>query len=190
MAVESTMLPLRTEAEDFSLPDPTGRLWSLADVAGTTGTLVVFACNHCPYVQYIAPVLSTTVQRWHAAGIGVIAINSNDVDAYPEDAAERMPEYAAQWGWTFPYVSDHDQSVARAYRAACTPDFYLFDAARLLVYRGRFDGASPGNAVEATGAELDAAVSALLSDRVLDDQIPSIGCSIKWRPGHEPDWFG
>lgn len=191
VAVESTMLPLATKAPDFTLPDPSGRKWSLPDVAGRHGTLVIFACNHCPYVRHIAPALAEATARWIADGIGVIAVNSNDADRYPADRPEAMASQASEWRWTFPYVFDGDQKVAHAYKAACTPDFYLFDADLQLVYRGRFDGSTPGNGVEITGAELDAAVQALIAGAAQpDDQIPSVGCNIKWRPGNEPPWFG
>lgn len=191
MAVKSTMLPLATEAPDFTLPDPTGREWSLAEVAGSKGTLVIFACNHCPYVRHIASELGAAATGWVADGVGVIAVNSNDTVRYPADRPELMPAQAAEWGWQFPYVVDADQTVAREYRAACTPDFFLFDDRMRLTYRGRFDGSTPGNGVPITGEELGRAVQALLGGLPQpDEQVPSIGCNIKWRPGHEPPWFG
>jgi len=191
VAVESTMLPLGTEALQFSLPDAAGKPWSLDDVAGQHGTLVAFVCNHCPYVRHIAPRLGVEAARWQADGIGVIAINSNDAASYPDDRPERMAVEAERWNWTFPYVVDEDQSVALAYRAACTPDFFLFDADRRLVYRGRFDAARPGNGEPVTGAELDAAVRAVITGGPMSsDQWPSIGCNIKWKPGNSPPWFG
>ncbi|HET9143924.1 thioredoxin family protein [Actinophytocola sp.] len=191
VAVESTMLPLGTPAPPFALPDPTGKVWSLSDVAGERGTLVAFVCNHCPYVRHIAPRLGEVAARWHDAGIGVVGINSNDATSYPDDQPDRMATQAAEWKWTFPYVTDESQSVARAYRAACTPDFFLFDADRALVYRGRFDAARPRSTTPVTGAELDGAVAAVLAGRpVTGDQVPSIGCNIKWKPGNAPEWFG
>lgn len=190
VAVESTMLELGTPAPDFTLPDPDGVQHTLAGVAGEHGTLVAFVCNHCPYVKLIAPTLGAKAAEWTGKGIGVIGVNSNDADAYPDDAPAKMAVQAKQWGWTFPYVTDADQSVAKAYRAACTPDFFLFDADKRLVYRGRFDEATPGNGKTVTGAELDAAVTALLDGRRPGDQIPSIGCNIKWKPGNAPAWFG
>jgi peroxiredoxin len=191
VAVESTMLPLGTQAPPFALPDPAGKTWSFEDVAGERGTLVAFVCNHCPYVRHIATRLGVKAAEWIDAGVGVIGINSNDTSSYPDDRPERMAEQAAEWNWTFPYVTDEDQSVALAYRAACTPDFFLFDADQRLGYRGRFDAARPGNGEPVTGAELDAAVRAVLAGEPAGgDQIPSIGCNIKWRRGNEPAWFG
>lgn len=185
------MLPIGTEAPYFTLPDPSGKNWSLDDVAGPRGTLVAFVCNHCPYVRHIAPVLGEAARRWVAAGVGVVGVNSNDTDAYPDDRPEHMAKQAAEWAWEFPYLTDADQSVAHAYRAACTPDFFLFDADRRLAYRGRFDAARPSNDTPVTGEELDAAVQAVVAGTpVGTDQIPSIGCNIKWRPGNTPPWFG
>ena len=183
------MLPLGTEAPDFSLADPDGTTWTRDQLAGPNGLLVAFVCNHCPYVRHVAPTLAEAAARWTDAGVGVVGINSNDSSRYPEDAPELMGEHARQWGWDFPYVVDTDQSAALAYRAACTPDFFLFDGDRRLVYRGRLDGATPGNGVPVTGDELDAAVTAMVDgDEVSADQRPSVGCSIKWKPGNEPGW--
>jgi peroxiredoxin len=182
MAVESTMIPLGTEAPAFTLPDPSGRMHSLDDIVGEHGTLVAFLCNHCPYVQHIATVLGDAADRWVAGGLGVVGINSNDAEAYPDDAPDAMAERADEWGWHFPYLVDAEQTVGRAYTAACTPDFFLFDRDRRLVYRGRFDGARPKNDEPVTGDDLDAAVAALVAgEPVTDDQWPSMGCSIKWR---------
>lgn len=191
VAVESTMLSLGTEAPRFALPDPAGKAWSLDEVAGERGTLVIFVCNHCPYVRHIARQLGVTTARWTGAGVGVIGINSNDTAAYPDDRPERMATQAAEWRWTFPYVTDADQTVAHAYRAACTPDFFLFDAVRRLKYRGQFDAARPSNGVPVTGEELDAAVRAVVAGEPVNaEQTPSIGCGIKWKRGNEPTWFG
>jgi peroxiredoxin len=191
VAVESTMLPLGTPAPPFTLPDPSGKPWSLDDAAGERGTLVAFVCNHCPYVRHIARQLGVTTARWQADGVGVIGINSNDITSHPDDRPELMATQAAEWNWTFPYVFDEDQSTAHAYRAACTPDFFLFDADRRLSYRGRFDAARPSTRTPITGEELDAAVQAVLNgDPVNPDQWPSIGCNIKWKPGNAPAWFG
>jgi peroxiredoxin len=191
VAVESTMLSLGTQAPDFALPDPAGKVWSLDEVAGDRATLVAFVCNHCPYVRHIAGRLGVTAAQWIGAGVGVIGINSNDAATYPDDRPERMATQAAEWTWTFPYVTDADQSVAQAYRAACTPDFFLFDADRRLAYRGRFDAARPSNGVPVTGEELDAAVLAVVAGEALrGEQNPSIGCNIKWKRGNEPAWFG
>jgi thiol-disulfide isomerase/thioredoxin len=191
VAVESTMLTLGTQAPPFALPDPAGNVWSLDEVAGAGGTLVAFVCNHCPYVRHIAPRLGVVAAGWIDAGIGVIGINSNDTTSYADDRPEQMAKQAAEWNWTFPYVTDEDQSAALAYRAACTPDFFLFDAGRRLAYRGRFDAARPRNDLPVTGAELDAAVRSVLAGNQVDgDQLPSIGCNIKWKPGNTPAWFG
>lgn len=191
VAVESTMLALGTQAPGFALPDPAGKTWSLEDVAGARGTLVAFVCNHCPYVRHIAVDFGEAAARWSEAGVGVVGINSNNADAYPDEHPDQMVEYADGWNWAFPYLIDRDQSVAHAYRAACTPDFFLFDDSRCLVYRGRFDASTPGNNEPVTGVELDTAVNALLAgDPLSAEQVPSIGCNIKWRPGNEPPWFG
>lgn len=187
VATKSTMLALGTPAPDFALPAPSGKVWTLDEIAGENGTLVAFVCNHCPYVRHIADELGAAAARWHESGIGTIAVNSNDAEAYPDEQPHRMDEQATFWNWHFPYVIDADQQVAHAYHAACTPDFFLFDSERLLVYRGRFDGATPGNDVPVTGDELTAAIDALLAGRPMpEDQVPSIGCNIKWKPGNEP----
>jgi peroxiredoxin len=188
MATTGTMtLPLGTPAPAFSLPDATGTVWSLDQIAGPRGTLVAFVCNHCPYVKHVAGELAAAASRWQKAGVGVVGINSNDSEQYPDDRPEVMTEQAQAWGWTFPYLVDADQTAALAYRAACTPDFFLFDNTGSLVYRGRFDGSTPGNNVALTGDELDAAVTALVGgEAISSDQRPSVGCSIKWKPGNEP----
>ncbi len=184
---ESPTLPLGSTAPDFTLPDATGTNVTLSDLTGSRGTLVAFVCNHCPYVKHVAPEFAAAAQRWIGEGVGVVAINSNDAEQYPDDRPERMVEQAAAWGWTFPYLVDAEQSAARDYGAVCTPDFFLFDAAGTLVYRGRFDGSTPGNNVSLTGDELGAAVAALVAGEALStDQRPSVGCSIKWKPGNEP----
>ena len=192
MAVNSTMLPLGTPVPEIDLPDATGRRWQLSvEAPASSALLVVFACNHCPYVRHLGPAIGAAASRWQREGLVVVAINSNDAEAYPDDAPELMPATAGEWGWEFPYLVDADQRVAREFAAACTPDFYLFGADRRLAYRGRFDGSTPGNDVPVTGDELDAAVTAVLAGRTpTEDQLASIGCSIKWRPGNEPAWFG
>lgn len=190
VSVNSTMVPLGTEAPVFELPDPGGVTWTLDKVAGQRGTLVVFLSNHCPYVRHIAVGLGAAAARWRQQGLGVVGINSNDPQAYPDEVPERMAANATAWRWTFPYLSDPDQTAALRYRAACTPDFFLFDAARELVYRGRFDAARPGNGVPVTGDELDSAVQSVLAGEEVEvGQLPSVGCNIKWRPGNEPAWF-
>jgi peroxiredoxin len=191
VSVNSTMVPLGTEAPAFELPDPEGVSWTVDRVAGPRGTLVAFLCNHCPFVGHIAVPLGAAAARWRQQRVGVIGINSNDPVSHPHEVPARMAESAAAWRWTFPYVSDPDQSAALAYRAACTPDFFLFDTGRRLVYRGRFDAARPGNGVPVTGDELEAAVSSVVAGEEIEiGQLPSIGCNIKWRPGNEPPWFG
>lgn len=187
MAVNSTMMPLGTQAPDFGLPDPSGRVWTLAGFAAAPGLLVMFICNHCPYVQHIAPTLATTTAEWQRRGIAVVGVQSNDWDAYPDDSPTRMAEVAAASGYSFPYVVDEDQQTARAFGAACTPDFFLFDGDRRLVYRGRFDASRPGTDTPVTGEDLGAAVDSVLDGTPMPpDQLPSIGCGIKWRLGNEP----
>lgn len=187
MAAESTMLPLGTTAPDFSLPDPSGEVHRLTDAADAPATLVVFLCNHCPYVVHVAPALGRLAAEWQARGVAVFGISCNDVEAYPDDRPERMGPFAEANGWTFPYLYDESQEVGLAYGAACTPDFFLFDAGRRLVYRGRLDASRPNSGVPVTGDDLGAAVDAVLTGRpVDDDQWPSVGCSIKWKPGNEP----
>jgi peroxiredoxin len=192
VAVHSTMLPLGTRAPDFSLPDGTGRVWTLEQIADGAPALVVsFLSNHCPYVRRIATGLGRAAADLAAQGVAVVGIMSNDVVAYPDDAPSHMVERAAEWGWTFPYLYDETQEVARAYRAACTPDTYVFDGDRRLAYRGQLDAARPSNDVDVTAADLRAAVAAILAgEHPSPDQVPSMGCNIKWKPGSEPDWFG
>jgi peroxiredoxin len=183
----STMLALGTEAPDFSLPDPSGRVWSREDFRDAPGLLVMFICNHCPYVKHVRSALAGLARQWQERGLAVVGVQSNDWTAYPDDAPERMAEEVTAAGYTFPYLVDESQDVARAYGAACTPDFFLFDGDRRLVYRGQLDGSRPGNGMPVTGADLGAAVDAVLAGQpVPTDQRPSVGCSIKWRPGGEP----
>ncbi|HEU5225444.1 MAG TPA: thioredoxin family protein, partial [Actinomycetota bacterium] len=158
-----------------------------AAVADAPGLLVAFVCNHCPYVVHVAEDLGRLAQDWTSRGLVVLGVNSNDTGAYPADAPAKMPGFAAANGWTFPYLVDETQEVARAYRAACTPDFFLFDADRALVYRGQLDDSRPSNGLPVTGEDLRAAIEAVLSgEPVSEDQRASIGCSIKWRAGNEP----
>jgi peroxiredoxin len=190
-AVNSTMLPLGTPAPVFELQDPSARLWRLEDIAAGKPTVVLFLSNHCPFVKHIATVLGEVTARLLDQGAAVVGVMSNDVDNYPDDAPEHMAQCASEWGWGFPYLYDEDQSVAKAYRAACTPDVFVFDAEGGLAYRGQFDDSRPSNDVEVTGADLEAAVTALLAGNdPPEPQRPSIGCNIKWKPGQEPDWFG
>lgn len=185
----STMLPLGTTAPDFSLPDPDGNLISLSDLASAPALLVVFMCNHCPYVKHLRYALAEVAREYQSRGVAVVGINPNDVANYPDDSPEKMKEEIAETGYTFPYLYDETQEVAIAYRAACTPDFFLFDRERRLVYRGQFDDTRPDKG-EPTGADLTAAVDAVLAGEPLPEgQKPSIGCNIKWKPGNEPDYF-
>ncbi len=183
----STMLALGTSAPDFKLPDTTGRSVQLADCHEAPALVVMFICNHCPYVKHLRAGLAAFGGDMEKRGVAVVAINANDADRYPDDNPTRMAEEVVGAGYTFPYLHDATQAVARAYRAACTPDFFLFDAQRRLVYRGQFDGSRPGNGVAVTGKDLRAAVDAVLSGRPVSAvQQPSIGCNIKWKPGNEP----
>jgi thiol-disulfide isomerase/thioredoxin len=168
-----------------------GGVVSLGDFAGKPALAVLFICNHCPYVKHLRAGLAAFARDYLARGVGIVAINSNDTVRYPDDRPERMQAEARSAGYPFPYLYDEAQSVARAYRAACTPDLYLFDAARKLVYRGQFDESRPGNGKPVTGADLRAACDAVLAGRKPDPaQKASIGCNIKWKPGGEPDYFG
>lgn len=187
MAVTSHMLELGTVAPDFDLADPSGRRVTRDGAAGEHGLLVAFVCNHCPYVKHVGREFGLLTQRWASRGLGIVGINANDPDAYPDDAPPKMVEAARGWGWDFPYLVDETQEVAKAYRAACTPDFFLFDADLRLVYRGQMDASRPGSDTPVTGRDLSAAVDALVAGRpVPEDQVPSMGCSIKWKPGNEP----
>lgn len=179
----STMLPLGTVAPPFTLPDVvSGKMMSLAELKSDTATLVMFICNHCPYVQHIQGGLVRFAKDYVAKGVSIIAINSNDVVAYPEDSPEKMKEVAQRLGYVFPYLFDETQEVARAYDAACTPDFFLFDSSLRLVYRGQFDDSRPGNGIEVTGKDLRAALDDLLAGRPISiEQKPSVGCNIKWK---------
>jgi peroxiredoxin len=182
-ATESNMLPLGTPAPHFRLPDFNGRIVSLDDFRDAQGLVVAFICNHCPFVRHIRAEFARFAREYQPRGVAVVAINSNDVEAYPQDGPAGMAEEARTAGYSFPYLFDETQQVAKAYQAACTPDLYLFDAARKLVYRGQFDDSRPGRG-EPTGADLRAACDALLAGRPISpEQKPSIGCNIKWKPG-------
>lgn len=186
----STMLPLGTTAPDFSLPNVDGRTVSLADAAGPKGTVVMFICNHCPFVKHVADQLAALGRDVMPLGIGVVAISSNDVSTHPADSPEQMVHEAEDRGYPFPYLYDESQEVAKDYHAACTPDFFLFDAGRKLVYRGQLDASRPGNEIPVTGADLRAAIDAVLAGKPLaTEQRPSLGCNIKWKPGNEPAYF-
>lgn len=185
------MLPLGTEAPDFSLVDSvSGDKYSLSDFADKKALLVMFLSNHCPYVQHVRGELARLSSDYANSELGIVGICSNDPDAYPDDAPERMKVEAETHGYQFPYLIDEDQTVAAAYKAMCTPDFYLFDADGRLVYRGRLDESRPNSGVPVTGRELRAAIEAVLQDGdVSPDQYPSMGCSIKWRPDNVPAYF-
>lgn len=184
------MLPLGAKAPDFALPDTEGRIVRLSDFDGAPALLVIFLCNHCPYVKHIADTLAKFAKEYQEKGVAIVAINSNDVQSYPDDSPEKMREEVKLRGYTFPYLYDETQEVAKAYRAACTPDFFLFDKDRRLVYRGQFDDSRPGNGIPVTGKDLRAALDALLAGKpVSPDQKPSLGCNIKWKPGNEPEYF-
>ncbi len=191
VAVHSQMLPLGTPAPDFTLPDVHGNPIGLRDACEAGAVLVMFICNHCPYVKLVADHLAQLGHDYADKPLCIFAINSNDAERYPSDNAEAMAKEAEARGYGFPYLADATQEVAKAYRAACTPDFFLFDQSQKLVYRGQLDDARPGNGVDVTGKDLRAAIDAVLAGRVVSaDQTPSIGCNIKWKPGSEPEYFG
>jgi peroxiredoxin len=189
VAVNSTMLPLGTAAPDFRLPDVIGKTVSLADFKGKP-LLVMFICNHCPFVKHIRSGLADLGRDYVPRGAAIVAISSNDVENYPQDAPDKMKEEAKSAGYNFPYLYDATQAVAKSYCAACTPDFYLFDTEHRLAYRGQFDDSRPGNGLPVTGKDLRAALDAVLSGKPASGtQKPSIGCNIKWKSGNEPDYF-
>lgn len=198
MLQESTMLALGTPAPDFSLPDvATGRAVSLADFASGKALLVVFLCAHCPYVVHIQPQFAGLARDYAGRGLAIVGITSNDIAKYPQDAPAPTAAMAREAGFTFPVVFDESQAVAKAYTAACTPDFFLFDSSRKLAYRGQLDSSRPsrdsGPAAKSKcdGGDLRAAIDATLAGRPASaEQRPSIGCNIKWKPGNEPDYFG
>lgn len=186
----STMLPLGTEAPSFSLPDFDGKQVSRDDFRGKRGLLVIFMCNHCPYVKHVAPELAKIADEYQAQGLGVVGISSNDVATHPDDSPEMMKKEAAEQGYHFPYLYDESQGVAKAYHAACTPDFYVFDADMKLVYRGQMDETRPKQGAAPHGSDLRAALDAMLAGKPLPEpQKPSIGCNIKWKEGAEPEYF-
>ena len=187
----STMQELGMKAPDFSLSDPAGEPYSLESWSINKGLLVIFMCNHCPYVIHIREKMVEKIQEYQAQGITVVAINSNDFNAYPDDSPANMALDSTTHGYTFPYLVDEQQEVAKVYGAACTPDFFLFDAEQKLVYRGQFDSARPGNNEPVTGADLSSAVEQLAAGKPVSlEQRASMGCNIKWKPGNEPDYFG
>jgi len=188
MAVESVMLPLGTPAPPFRLRDVvSGQWWTLESFEGTAALLIMFICRHCPYVQHVEGELAKIGRDYRERNLGILAISSNDASRYPDDAPPRLKEMADRLGFTFPLCADETQEAAKAYRAACTPDFYLFDRGRKLVYRGQLDDSRPGNGQQVDGRNLRGAVESALGEQpVPGHQKPSIGCSIKWKPGNEP----
>ena len=187
----STMLTLGTRVPAFSLDNAVdGRTVSPDDYADSPALLVMFICNHCPFVKHVIDGVTKMAADYLPRGVGIIAINSNDRVGYPQDAPEKMKRLAEELGWDFPFVFDETQEVAKAFRAACTPDFFLFDSTGHLVYRGELDESRPGNGIPVTGSDLRAAIDAVLAgEPVGEDQKASIGCNIKWRPGNEPSYF-
>lgn len=184
----SNMLDLNTPAPDFDLPDTTGNQIGLSGFSDYSLLMVAFICNHCPFVKHIRHELAAMGKEYQAKGVAFVAINANDTDAFPEDSLENMQQEVADVAYTFPYLLDGTQQVAKAYAAACTPDFYLFDEDRKLIYRGQMDSSRPNNDSPVDGGDLRAAMDAALSKQSIStDQIPSIGCNIKWKPGNEPD---
>ena len=191
MAVQSKMMSLGTKAPEFKLTDTvSGQPVSIGDFAERSALLVMFICNHCPYVQHVRDELARLGRDYQDSDLAIVAISSNDVEAYPTDSPEAMKTEAETYGYTFPYLYDEDQSVAASYAAMCTPDFFLFDDDRSLVYRGRLDGSRPNTDVPVTGEDLRSAIEATLAgETVSDEQHPSMGCSIKWKPGNAPAYF-
>jgi peroxiredoxin len=186
----STMLPLGTTAPDFSLPNIRGQQISLTSLADKRGLLVVFMCNHCPFVKHIASELAAIGKDYSDKGFAMVGISSNDVENYPDDSPAKMVEEAATQGYEFEYLYDESQDVAKAYRAACTPDFFLFDSDQKLVYRGQLDDSRPGNEKPVTGVDLRTAIDQVLAgESVPEEQTPSLGCNIKWKAGNAPDYF-
>ena len=187
----SEMLPLGTEAPAFSLPDSDGIVHALDAAPEGAPVLVMFISNHCPFVIHVAGELAAIGREYADRGVAIFAIGSNDLDTHPQDGPAHIKAEVRNRGYTFPYLFDRDQSVAKAYRAACTPDFFLFDAERKLAYRGQLDGSRPGNSVAVDGRDLRRALDSVLAgDEVPAEQVPSVGCNIKWKPGNEPDYFG
>ncbi len=188
----STMLPLGTQAPDFQLPDVvSGKTISLDTFAGKRALLVMFICRHCPFVKHVQTELAQIGKDYADADVGIVAISANDATHYPEDAPDKLKDMAEQLGFMFPCCYEESQETAKAYTAACTPDFFLFDAERKLAYRGQLDDSRPGNDQPVTGKDLRFALDAMLASEALNcDQKPSIGCNIKWKPGNEPAYYG
>ncbi|MGB7860296.1 MAG: thioredoxin family protein [Acidimicrobiia bacterium] len=191
MAVTSTMLALGTEAPEFSLPDTvTGSNVSLSDYSDKKALLVMFICNHCPYVKHVRNELARIGHDFANSELGIVAISSNDIESHPDDSPAAMKAEAVEIGYVFPYLYDETQTVARAYTAMCTPDFFLFGPDRRLVYRGRLDDSRPDSGIPVTGRDLRSAIAGVLNeDSAPEEQFPSMGCSIKWKPGNTPAYF-
>ncbi|MCA9729157.1 MAG: thioredoxin family protein [Candidatus Eisenbacteria bacterium] len=192
VATPSTMLPLGTQVPEFSLPDVvTGKTVSSRELSEGKAALVMFICNHCPFVKHVMDELGRLGEDYVPQGVRIVAINSNDVETYPQDDAENMRDLATTRRWRFPFLLDEEQDVAKSFRAACTPDFFVFDGGGRLVYRGQLDESRPNNEVAVTGRDLRGALDAVLAGRaVSSEQIPSLGCNIKWKHGKQPDYFG
>ncbi len=184
------MLPLGTAAPHFELPDTNGKPVALADFQAASALLVVFMCNHCPYVIHLRTGLAQLARDYASRGVAIVGINANDAKNYPADSPAKMKDEVNNAGYIFPYLYDESQAVAKNYHAACTPDFFLFDRGRRLVYRGQFDASRPGNGIPVTGKDLRAALDAVLSGKTTSEfQAPSVGCNIKWKAGNAPDYF-
>ncbi|MBV8234021.1 MAG: thioredoxin family protein [Planctomycetaceae bacterium] len=187
----STMLSLGSKAPDFRLPDTDGRTVSLDDFKDAPTLLVIFLCNHCPYVKHVRHELAALAREYRDRGVAIVGISANDAAVYPDDSPEQMAREKAEVGYVFPYLYDESQEVAKAYQAACTPDFFVFDRNRSLVYRGQMDDSRPSNGRPVTGRDLRAALDAVLAGTPIpEDQKPSMGCNIKWKPGNAPSYFG
>jgi peroxiredoxin len=185
------MLPLGTKAPDFRLPDTSSKTISLADFKAAPALVVVFMCNHCPYVKHVRDGLAKLARDYQPKSVAMVGISSNDVANYPDDSPTKMAAEAKSAGYVFPYLYDESQEVAKAYKAACTPDFYVFDKDQRLVYRGQLDDSRPGNGMPVTGKDVRSALDSVLAGKpVSATQKPSIGCNIKWKPGNEPEYFG
>ena len=188
-ATPSTMAPLGTKAPFFRLPDPAGKWHSIEDFKAAPVLLVAFICNHCPFVKHIRAEFAEMARRYQKLGVAVVGISSNDIEQFPDDGPEKMAEEARTFGYDFPYLFDESQAVAKAYGAACTPDFFLYDKDRKLVYRGQFDDSRPDSGIPVTGKDLKAALDAVLQGRpVAPEQRASLGCNIKWKTGNEPEY--
>jgi len=190
VAMLSKMLPIGTSAPRFNLPDTKGDMVSIDDFSDEKALLIVFMCNHCPFVRHVLDGVVQLAQEYQQKGVAVVGINSNDINSFPEDGPEKMKKLAGDYNMTFSYLFDESQQVAKAYKTACTPDFFLFDKNRKLVYRGQMDDSRPGNDLPVTGDDLRTAIDAILAGKkVSTNQKPSMGCSIKWKPGNEPDYM-